>query len=250
MIRWTYAFIDRPRDGFARGAAFWSAVTGTRLSPPRGAQGEFATLLPADADAWLKVQAVGDDGGVHVDLATQDIHTLARNAVAGGASLVAELDGFYVLRSPGGILLCSVPWEAQSSVSPPHAAPDGSLSRVDRVRIDVPAPAFEEESAFWSRLTQWQATGPEPSDAASGSGRLLLTPPAPLPISLLLRPSERTGGRAAARLDLACSDREATRAHHERHGAITVDSTARSTTLRDPAGGTYLLSDRDPLAAA
>lgn len=73
---------------------------------------------------------------MHIDLATQDIHTLARNAVAAGASLVAEFDDLYVLRSP------------------------------------------------------------------------------------------------------------------ERHGAITVDSAAHSTSLRDPAGGTYLLTDRDPLAAA
>lgn len=46
IIRWTYAFADRPADRLAEARAFWTAVTGTRPSEPRGERGEFATLLP------------------------------------------------------------------------------------------------------------------------------------------------------------------------------------------------------------
>ena len=49
MIRWVYAFIDRPKERFDQAAAFWTAVTGTTLSARRGADGEFATLLPPAA---------------------------------------------------------------------------------------------------------------------------------------------------------------------------------------------------------
>ncbi|MEV1201396.1 LytR C-terminal domain-containing protein [Microbispora rosea] len=59
-LRRVLAFIDRPGDRFEEAAAFWTTVTGTRLSPRRGDDGEFATLLPASGDACVKIQAVGD----------------------------------------------------------------------------------------------------------------------------------------------------------------------------------------------
>lgn len=45
-VRWTYAFVDRPVVGFARAREFWTAVTATTPSAPRGDDGEFVTLLP------------------------------------------------------------------------------------------------------------------------------------------------------------------------------------------------------------
>ena len=63
-IRWTYAFADRPVGRLRAAQAFWTAVTATRLSAPRGADDEFATLLPdGAADACVKVQGVGAGPG-------------------------------------------------------------------------------------------------------------------------------------------------------------------------------------------
>ena len=47
-VRWTTAFLDSP----SRVAEpFWQAVTASGLSPRRGPDGAFATLLPPDGDA-------------------------------------------------------------------------------------------------------------------------------------------------------------------------------------------------------
>ncbi|HLT10103.1 MAG TPA: VOC family protein [Micromonosporaceae bacterium] len=66
-IPWACIFIDRPCEAFEQAADFWTTVTGTRLSARRGANGEFATLLPPDGDATVKLQGVGDSGGAHLD---------------------------------------------------------------------------------------------------------------------------------------------------------------------------------------
>jgi len=54
-VRWLTVFLDFPADDFDAGVAFWREVTGCGLSPLRGAEGEFATLLPASGDAYLRV---------------------------------------------------------------------------------------------------------------------------------------------------------------------------------------------------
>jgi len=67
-------------------AAFWCAATGTTLSARRGVREEFATLLAPSGDAYLKVQEVGDAGGVHIDLSVLDDHpqrTVMRDPAGG-----------------------------------------------------------------------------------------------------------------------------------------------------------------------
>lgn len=240
MIRWTYAFIDRPRDGFERAAEFWTAVTGTRLSALRGEHDEFATLLPEGADACVKVQAVGDDDGAHLDLCTEDWRAFARTAVDLGASVAAQPDGLCVLRSPAGLLFCAVEWHRESRRPEVVVAADGSRSRLDQVCLDVAPGAYEAETAFWARLTGWQL-----HDSVLPEFRVL-KPPQGLPIRILLQ-RLTTDRPASAHLDLACSDREATRAEHERHGAVLVDRRPRWIVMRDPAGGVYCLTIRDPV---
>ena len=81
--------------------AFWREVTGSELSPLRGAAGEFATLLPADGDAYLRVQRVADGpGGHHLDLHVDPALTSVEQAVeravaarhaAAGARILAVL---------------------------------------------------------------------------------------------------------------------------------------------------------------
>jgi hypothetical protein len=48
-VKWLTVFFDFPADTFDAGVAFWREVTGSGLSPFRGADGEFATLVPASA---------------------------------------------------------------------------------------------------------------------------------------------------------------------------------------------------------
>jgi hypothetical protein len=69
LFRWLTLFLDFPGHSFDGGVAFWREVTSSELSPFRGEAGEFATLLPPDADAYLRVQRTADgSGGCHLDL--------------------------------------------------------------------------------------------------------------------------------------------------------------------------------------
>jgi hypothetical protein len=236
-IRWTYAFVDRPADRLAEAGAFWSAVTGTRLSEPRGDQGEFMTLLPegADTDACVKLQGVADKaGGAHLDLCVEDVPALVRAARELGADLVADHGDWAVLRSPAGQLFCAVPWH-EEAVRPPVV--EGS--RLDQVCLDIPPSRYDAETAFWAALTDWDQPG------ASRPEFRVLTPPPGLPVRFLL---QRLGDErpAGAHLDIACADRRATRARHEQLGAVFVAEQPHWTVMRDPVGGTYCLTGRNP----
>ncbi|MFF7748183.1 VOC family protein [Streptomyces sp. NPDC007971] len=234
-IRWTYAFVDRPAARLAEARSFWTAVTGTRPSEPRGEQGEFMTLLPEGTDACVKLQGVASGaGGAHLDLCAEDPAALAATARRLGADLVADHGDWAVLRSPAGLLFCAVPWHGET-VRP--AVVEGS--RLDQVCLDVPPSGYDAETAFWAALTGWVLR-----DGSLPEFRALV-PPAGLPVRILL---QRLGGErpASAHLDLACADIEATRARHERLGAARVHRGPHWTVLRDPAGGTYCLTGRDP----
>lgn len=246
-IRWTYAFIDRPAASFGRAHAFWTAVTDTRLSEFRGERGEFVTLLPGDgADACVKAQGVDSGaGGAHLDFAVDDVPEFVKSALRLGAGVAAEHEGWAVLRSPAGQSFCAVPWHGES-VRPPVVRG----SRLDQVCIDAPPSLYGAEVAFWSALLDgWE----------SAPGSLpefhVLKPPPALPIRILLQRlgEERLGEEhpgekrpASAHLDLACADIAATRARHEQLGATFVSQGTHWTVMRDPAGGVYCLTGRDP----
>lgn len=234
-IRWTYAFVDRPAARLGGARAFWTAVTGTRPSEPRGEQGEFMTLLSDGTDACVKLQGVAEGaGGAHLDLCVEDPAALAGAARALGAGLVADHGDWAVLRSPAGLLFCAVPWHGEN-VRPPVV--EGS--RLDQVCLDVPPSSYDTETAFWAALTGW--------DLREGSlpEFRVLVPPAGLPVRVLL---QRLGDErpASAHLDLACADIAATGTRHERLGATRVHQGPHWAVMRDPAGGTYCLTGRDP----
>ncbi|GGW33251.1 hypothetical protein GCM10010503_06560 [Streptomyces lucensis JCM 4490] len=184
----------------------------------------------------MKLQGVGEgDGGAHVDLCAEDVRELAGLARTLGAEPVADHGDWAVLRSPGGHLFCVVPWLGES-VRPPVVAG----SRLDQVCLDIPPSAYGTETEFWARLTGWrQRAGSRPEFT-------VLEPPPGLPVRLLLQrlDDERP---ASAHLDLACADIAAVRARHEELGAVFVRQGAHWAVLRDPAGGTYCLTGRDPV---
>ncbi|WP_328671352.1 VOC family protein [Streptomyces sp. NBC_00328] len=236
VVRWTHVFVDRPAAELGRALGFWTAVTGTKPSEPRGSQGEFVTLLPGEGDACVKAQGVG---GAHLDLSVEDVAGLVEWALRLGAAVVADHDGWAVLRSPGGQLFCAVPWNGESARPPVTEGPDGTTSRLDQVSIDLAPGVYDAETVFWSELTGWESLpGALPEFH-------LIRPPAGLPLRILL---QRLGTErpTSAHLDLACSDVDAVRAHHEALGATAVGRGARWTVMRDPVGGTYCLTGRDP----
>jgi hypothetical protein len=234
---WTHAFIDRPLELFGSACEFWATVTDTKPSELRGELGEFTTLLPEHADACLKVQGVvAGEGGAHLDFAVRDVPAFVESALGLGAGLVTEHERWAVLRSPGGQLFCVGPWWRGESVRPPTVR----NSRLDQVCIDLAPSAYDGEVTFWSGLLPaWEAR------PGSLTEFHVLAPPPGLPIRILL---QRLGEErpTSAHLDLACADIEATRAEHERLGAQFVARGSHWTVMRDPTGGIYCLTGRDP----
>ncbi|MEU9911383.1 VOC family protein [Streptomyces sp. NPDC051001] len=234
-IRWTYAFVDRRIELLDRAQEFWTAVTDTRLSAPRGSRGEFVTLVPGGGDPCVKVQGVGGGSGAHLDFCVDDVPEFVTSALSAGAGMAAEHEGWAVLRSPAGQLFCAVPWDGES-VRPPvvHG------SRLDQVCLDLAPSRHDAEVTFWSALLPGWTSRP-----GSLPEFHVLVPPPGLPVRILL---QRLGEEraASAHLDLACADIEATRARHEELGAETVARGRHWTVMRDPAGGTYCLTGRDP----
>jgi hypothetical protein len=258
-VSWVTAFLDLPPDVHEAGVHFWSAVTGYAVSPPRGDAAEFATLLPPVGDPFLKIQRTGAQDpsrpGLHLDLHVTSVAASADRAEGLGAAVVHRSDhGFVVLRSPGGFVFCFVhevlgrrPW--------PTRWPQQHESVVDQVCLDIPAQAYDTECVFWSELTGW----PVRRSVSRPEFRHLVRPDG-IPIRLLLQrlgeatpgpetesaTGPETGPPVTGHLDLACDDRAAEVARHERLGATVVARHAGWTTLRDPAGALYCVTDRDP----
>ena len=106
-VSWVTAFLDLPPDVHEAGTRFWAAVTGYAVSPSRGDDAEFRTLLPPVGDPYLKIQRTGAGGGevtgpeVHLDLHVTSIARSAARAEGLGAEIVHRSEhGYVVLRSP------------------------------------------------------------------------------------------------------------------------------------------------------
>jgi hypothetical protein len=120
-VRWLTVFLDFPAGSFGAGVAFWREVTGSTLSPFRGAAAEFATLLPTDGDAYLRIQRVaGGSGGHHLDLhvdpAVAPVEQAAEQVAALGAKVLHLERGLVISASPGGFTFCLVRWQGEDTV--------------------------------------------------------------------------------------------------------------------------------------
>ncbi|WP_067435792.1 VOC family protein [Nocardioides jensenii] len=237
---WISAFLDLPWSSYESGVMFWSEVTGYRVSAPRGARNEFATLVPATGDSHLRAQRLGDGAaGLHLDLHVSDARAAAGVAEALGATTVAD-HGYVVLRSPGGFVFCFVEHPCSGRAAP-AVWPDGTASVVDQVCLDIPASAYDRECAFWEALTGWPLD-PLPEDDEFTA----LERPGSIPLRLLLQRLGERSGEVRAHFDLASDDRAAEVRRHAGLGAQLLAEHPGWTVLRDPAGSSYCITDRSP----
>ena len=244
-VRWMTLFADVPAADAEADLAYWAAVTGHSTDWPSGADGEYLPLRPIDGDAVLWLQRVGREvGGWHLDLHVEDVPGAGEVATALGAREVRADDGLLVLTSPHGQPFCLVAEGDRAGGrrrAPAASWPAGQRSAVDQISMDIPAPDFEAEADFWSALTGWpRRDGPiEEYDSLAGPERL--------PIRILLqRLGDDDTGTIRAHADLACDDRPTEVRRHLDLGAALVRDTEYWTTLRDPAGLLYCITDRPP----
>lgn len=247
-IRWVHLFLDRPRERVDAAAGFWSAVTGTTVSSWRAGH-TFASFVPGDGDGYLRIQAVDGPtprGGAHVDLEVDDVPMECARAVGLGAAAVTVDDGLAVLRSPAGLAFCLTRWTGATTRPRPVGSP---TTRVDQLTLDIPAKSYAAEAGFWTALTGWaRQRGSLAEFEVLRPDRWGDGSPRALPARLLL---QRTGsGHAGMHLDLSATGRLATTGAHEALGATVVDVRPAWTVLRDPIGGIYCVTDRDPLTGS
>lgn len=249
MPAWMTAFIDVAADDWDVARAFWTAATGYGLSAPRGEHGDFQTLLPPDADGYLRVQRLHDGGPrLHLDLHVPDLRTAADAAVTMGATEVAAA-GHIVMASPGGMPFCFVAVRGESRRATPARWPSaasveggvdpGHRSIVDQVALDIPAEHWPAEVEFWARLTGWGVASWQDEFAP-------LARQVDQPLRLLPHRLGEPTGPVRAHLDLACTDRVAEIARHVALGAVVEVDRGEWTVLRAPDGRQYCLTDRDP----
>jgi hypothetical protein len=227
-VRWLTVFLDFPAGSFGAGMAFWREVTGSTLSPFRGAAGEFATLLPPSGDPYLRVQRVaGGSGGHHLDLhvdpALASVEQAAERAVALGAKVLHRELGLVISASPGGFTFCLVRWHGEGTVPGPVRLDGAGASRADELCLDIPAGIFERERSLWTALTGWEG-----QDGAR-SVRLGF---------------ERCddAGPVTGRLGFGCDDRRALAGRHAAAGARILAVLPGDTTMADPVGRLYRLT--------
>ena len=238
-IRWAWVFLDTPRPDAPRSWAFWSAVTGWPLSATRGDHDEFATLLPARGDAWVKVQA-GADGpsGIHLDLDVDDVAAAATEAERLGARRIGTIGATVViLRSPGGLTFCLTTWDGEA-----EQVREGAAQLLDQVCVDCPGDVHDAEVAFWTALTGWTWADVDEPELS------VLRRPAGIPFRLLFQRVGEPTGPVRAHADVACADRRSSVARHLDAGARVVEERTGWTVMADPVGRVYCLTDRHPSA--
>ena len=245
-IRWLWVFLDTPEDtaedtaAADRSAAFWSGTTGWTVSARRGEHDEFATLLPPEGDAWVKLQRVETGGGVHLDLDVAGaLEAAAGEARTLGAEPVAAYGTHVVMRSPGGFTFCLTSWERAGA--PARQVREGAAEIIDQVSLDIPRDRYAAEVAFWSALTGWEAR-----QGALPEFHYLQRPPG-IPVRLLLQRLGEESGPVRGHVDLACADRADSVRWHVERGSRTLAEHELWTVMRDPAGRVYCLTDRSPL---
>jgi catechol 2,3-dioxygenase-like lactoylglutathione lyase family enzyme len=236
-VRWMTVFLDTREDVAPQVEAFWADVTGYTVSSPRGRREEFATLLPPDGDAHLKLQTVvqSPTGGLHLDLHTDDVAALAGRAEELGASASYLDDGYVVCGSPGGMTFCVVGRPGSRAASP--AAWPGGRSMVDQVCLDIPPSQWESECRFWSDLTGWELVDRDPDDEFCR-----MRQPRHLALRVLLQRLDDEQSVVSGHLDLGSDDYLAETERHLSLGATEVLRTPHWVVLEDPSGRVYCVT--------
>ena len=239
LVPWIYLCLDIPQASWESSVRFWSAATEWDASSPWGEREQFVTLRPADGAAWLILQAIPDDvPRVHPDLVGYGRATDLARMLAAGAVPAWTWGEVEVVRSPGGLLHCSV---TRPETDELRAARAGRRQLLDQICIDIPHSRWESEVEYW-----WEVTGRE---MALGAERNFITLADPDPeggLRVLLQRLDSEDGEVSAHPDFAVADREAETARHVSLGAEVDQVLDWWTVLRAPDGLLYCLTDRDP----
>ena len=240
-VAWLHVFIDVPADLEAETRRFWSDVTGWQPGQPWAGHPEFVSLQPPAASTYAHVQRIGGPPRVHLDLLAEDFDTESERLVGLGAHRGARHPWWQVMASPGGLpfCLCGEPDRIRPA---PATWPDGHRSRIAQVCLDIPAPDYEAELAFWTEATGWtpeRARRPEYDR---------LRPPSSSPLRLLVQRlgEDDPGESTRVHIDIGTDDVDAEAARVEALGARLVRRMDPWVVFRDPADLPFCVTPQPP----
>ncbi len=103
--------IDVAPGDHDREVAFWQGATGRPLTRAKRYPEYHAGSLPG-TDVGLLIQRLGEDASrVHLDIHTDDLAAEVARLERLGARRVREVEGWWIMQDPAGLLFCVVPEE-------------------------------------------------------------------------------------------------------------------------------------------
>jgi hypothetical protein len=108
--RLTAALFDVPDEAFAAETAFWSGALGRVLAFEEDGD-DYASLQGLFSGLEVMVQRIGEGASarIHVDIESDDVEAEVQRLERLGASRVEEIESWWVMRDPAGLLFCIVP---------------------------------------------------------------------------------------------------------------------------------------------
>ena len=103
----TAALVDVPADVYDREVEFWSAAVG-RTPTSSADDPDYADLGEPVPGYQFMVQRIGGEARVHLDIETDDVVAEVERLEALGATRVAAIKSWWVMRDPAGLPFCVV----------------------------------------------------------------------------------------------------------------------------------------------
>lgn len=104
----TAALVDVPAGDFEREVAFWSGAIGRTSAVIDSSDPDYADFGQVIPGFQFMVQRVGAPARVHLDIETDDVEAEVARLEALGAERVEQVQSWWVLRDPAGVLFCVV----------------------------------------------------------------------------------------------------------------------------------------------
>jgi len=109
------ALVDVPATSYGPEVEFWAAALGhePRWDPEDPDYADLGEVIPG---LTFMVQRVDDAARVHLDIETDDVEAEVRRLEALGAERVAQVQSWWVMRDPAGLLFCVVRVQAPEAL--------------------------------------------------------------------------------------------------------------------------------------
>ena len=113
--------IDCRTDDLDAAARFWSHALGVPVvDPDSGGTGRYAEFGGMPGDLHVEVQKVAHESRVHLDIEADDVEAEAARLEALGATRVAFVERWWVMRAPTGQRFCVVPMREDGGRAAPN----------------------------------------------------------------------------------------------------------------------------------